>query len=111
MRSAPEPQRGVRLDPLHRAPGRSGYRAVRRQRGRHSYDNALAETVIGLFKTEVIYRQTWRCREDVEWAVADWVQWYNNEATAGPDRLHSPGGSRGGVLRRNQWLRQSGVTQ
>jgi putative transposase len=41
-----------------------------------SYDNALAETVIGLFKTEVIYRQTWRGREDVEWAVADWVQWY-----------------------------------
>jgi len=39
-----------------------------------SYDDALAETVIGLFKTEVIYRQTWRGREDVEWAVADWVR-------------------------------------
>jgi putative transposase len=49
-----------------------------------SYDNALAETVIGLFKTEVIYRQTWRGREDVEWAVADWVQWYNTQRLLGP---------------------------
>jgi len=49
-----------------------------------SYDNALAETVIGLFKTEVIYRQTWRGREDVEWAIADWVQWYNTKRLLGP---------------------------
>ena len=49
-----------------------------------SYDNALAETVIGLFKAEVIYRRTWRGREDVEWAVADWVHWYNTKRLLGP---------------------------
>jgi transposase InsO family protein len=43
-----------------------------------SYDNALAETVIGLFKTEEIYRRgPWRCLEDVEFATLEWVAWYN----------------------------------
>ena len=32
----------------------------------------------------MIYRQTWRGREDVEWAVADWVQWYNTKRLLGP---------------------------
>ena len=32
----------------------------------------------------VIYRRTWRGREDVEWAVADWVQWYNTKRLLGP---------------------------
>jgi putative transposase len=44
----------------------------------------MAATVIGLFQTEVIYRQTWRRREDVEWAVADWVQWYHTKRLLGP---------------------------
>lgn len=44
-----------------------------------SYDNALAETVIGLFKTEVIQRRgPWRSFEDVEFATLEWVDWYNN---------------------------------
>src|SRR5690606_7210498 len=39
-----------------------------------SYDNALAETIIGLFKTEVIHRQgPWRGFEDVEFATLNWV--------------------------------------
>jgi transposase InsO family protein len=39
-----------------------------------SYDNALAETVIGLFKTEVINRRgPWRSLEDVEYATLEWV--------------------------------------
>ena len=43
-----------------------------------SYDNALAESVIGLFKTEVIRRRgPWRGLEDVEFATLDWVSWYN----------------------------------
>jgi putative transposase len=43
-----------------------------------SYDNALAESVIGLFKTEVIRRKgPWRGLEDVEFATLDWVSWYN----------------------------------
>ena len=43
-----------------------------------SYDNALAESVIGLFKTEVIRRTgPWRCLEDVELATLTWVDWFN----------------------------------
>ena len=44
-----------------------------------SYDNALAESVIGLFKTEVIRRRgPWRNFEDVEFATLEWVWWFNN---------------------------------
>ena len=44
-----------------------------------SYDNALAESVIGLFKTEVIRRRgPWRGFEDVEFATLTWVAWYNS---------------------------------
>jgi transposase InsO family protein len=43
-----------------------------------SYDNALAESVIGLYKTEVIRRGgPWRGIEDVEFATLTWVAWYN----------------------------------
>jgi putative transposase len=43
-----------------------------------AYDNALAETVIGLFKTEVIRRQgPWRSLEAVEFATLAWVDWFN----------------------------------
>ncbi len=49
-----------------------------------SYDNALAETVIGLFKAEVIHRRgPWRSVEAVEFATLEWVDWFNNR------RLHS----------------------
>jgi putative transposase len=42
------------------------------------YDNALAETVIGLFKTEVIHhRGPWRSLEAVEFATLEWVDWFN----------------------------------
>jgi transposase InsO family protein len=50
-----------------------------------SYDNALAETVIGLFKTEVIRRLgPWRSLEAVEWATLDWVDWYNHRRLLEP---------------------------
>lgn len=42
-----------------------------------SYDNALAETINGLYKAEVIHRQSWRSREAVELATLTWVDWYN----------------------------------
>ena len=45
-----------------------------------SYDNALAETVIGLFKTEGIRQQgPWKSLEDVEFATLAWVDWFNNK--------------------------------
>ncbi len=44
-----------------------------------AYDNALAETVNGLYKTEVIHRQgPWTGLKDVEWATLKWVDWFNN---------------------------------
>ena len=44
-----------------------------------SYDNALAETIHGLYKTEVIHRQAWKSREAVEMATLRWVHWYNTK--------------------------------
>ena len=50
-----------------------------------SYDNALAESVIGLFKTEVIRRRgPWRGIEDVEFATLTWVAWYNGSRLLEP---------------------------
>jgi transposase InsO family protein len=50
-----------------------------------SYDNALAESVIGLFKTEVIQRKgPWRHLEAVEFATLDWVDWFNHRRLLEP---------------------------
>ena len=50
-----------------------------------AYDNALAESVIGLFKTEVIQRKgPWRSLEAVEFATLEWVDWFNNRRLLGP---------------------------
>jgi len=50
-----------------------------------SYDNALAETVNGLYKTELIRRQgPWRDLESVEFATLNWVDWYNNRRLLEP---------------------------
>ena len=50
-----------------------------------AYDNALAETVIGLFKTELIHQDgPWRGFEDVEYATLEWVAWYNTQRLLEP---------------------------
>jgi len=50
-----------------------------------AYDNALAESVIGLFKTEVIRRLgPWRSLEAVEFATLTWVDWFNTRRLLGP---------------------------
>lgn len=50
-----------------------------------SYDNALAETVIGLFKAEVIHRRgPWRSFETVEYATLEWVDWFNHRRLLEP---------------------------
>ncbi|MBE5254235.1 IS3 family transposase [Mixta sp. Marseille-Q2057] len=43
-----------------------------------SYDNAMAESINGLYKAEVIHRQSWKNRGEVELATLAWVDWYNN---------------------------------
>jgi transposase InsO family protein len=48
------------------------------------YDNALAESVIGLYKTEVItQRGPWHNLRDVEFATLEWVNWFNNSRLLG----------------------------
>ena len=54
---------------LHPKPRLAGY----------SYDNALAETVIGLYKTELVRnRGPWRGLDDLELATLEWVDWFNH---------------------------------
>jgi transposase InsO family protein len=50
-----------------------------------SYDNALAETINGLFETEVIrHRGPWRSMETVEFTTLEWVDWYNHRRLLEP---------------------------
>ena len=49
-----------------------------------SYDNALAETINGLYKAEVIHRRSWPTRESVELATLQWVAWFNDHRLLGP---------------------------
>ncbi|WP_448208742.1 integrase core domain-containing protein, partial [Azospirillum sp. sgz302134] len=50
-----------------------------------SYDNALAETINGLYKTEVIRRRgPWRTLEAVEFATLEWVDWFNHRRLLEP---------------------------
>jgi putative transposase len=50
-----------------------------------SYDNALAETIIGLYKTELICRRgPWKGLDDVEYATLEWVDWFNHRRLLEP---------------------------
>ena len=50
-----------------------------------SYDNALAETINGLFKAEVTHRRgPWRSFETVEYATLEWADWFNNRRLLEP---------------------------
>ena len=50
-----------------------------------SYDNALAETINGLYKTELIHRRApWKSRESVELATLEWVAWFNHNRLLEP---------------------------
>jgi putative transposase len=47
-----------------------------------AYDNAMAESFVDTFKTELIADRVWRSRSQLELAIVEWVAWFNN------DRLH-----------------------
>jgi len=50
-----------------------------------SYDNALAETINGMYKAEVIHRRgPWKSREAVEMATLEWVSWFNHQRLMEP---------------------------
>ena len=69
--------RPIPRHPLHRSPRRRRRRRIRWFQG-DSYDNAMAETVNGLYKSELTYnRGPWRTIDDVELATIAWVHWWN----------------------------------
>jgi putative transposase len=69
-----------------------------------SYDNALAETVIGLFKAEVIHRcGPWRSFEKVEFATLEWVDWFNTR------RLLEPIGNVPPIEAEARYYKEAGV--
>jgi transposase InsO family protein len=50
-----------------------------------SYDNALAETINGLYKTELIHRRApWKTKESLELATLQWVHWFNHQRLLEP---------------------------
>lgn len=50
-----------------------------------SYDNALAETINGLYKAEIIHRRgPWKTKQAVELATLEWVAWFNHHRLMGP---------------------------
>ena len=58
---------------------------------KHRSINALAETINGLYKAEVIEHEgPWRGKKDVELATLDWVHWYNEKRLYGPLGYISP---------------------
>ena len=70
-----------------------------------SFDNALAETVIGLFKTEVIRQQgPWKSFDEVEFATLAWVDWFNNR------RLLEPIGDMPPVEKEGEYYRKLEVS-
>jgi transposase InsO family protein len=49
-----------------------------------SYDNALAETINGLYKTELVHRRApWKTKESLELATLQWVHWFNHQRLLG----------------------------
>ncbi|EHU95857.1 putative transposase [Escherichia coli DEC4B] len=63
-----------------------------------SYDNAMAESINGLYKAEVIHRKSWKNRAEVELATLTWVDWYNNRRLLGRLGRYSSGRSRKDLL-------------
>jgi transposase InsO family protein len=73
-----------------------------------SYDNALAESVIGRFKTQVIQRLgPWKSFEAFEYKTPEWVAWFNQRTPAGAYREH-PARRGGSELPRDHRHRQDG---
>ena len=56
-----------------------------------SYDNSLADTINGLYKTELIHKRgPWRTADEMEYATLEWVDWFNNHRLLEPIGNISP---------------------
>jgi len=70
-----------------------------------SYDNAMAESMVGLYKTEVIRRRgPWKGFDDIEYATLEWVDWFNDRRLLEPIGHVPPASSRPPAIgRRRHW--------
>lgn len=94
---------------LRRALGRARGPALHRL-SRSSFDNALAETVNGLYKTELIRRRgPWRTVDDVELATLAWVHWFNTTRLHGALGAVPPAEFEGAYYRRLSTTQAVGV--
>ena len=75
-----------------------------------SDDNALAETINGLYKAEVIHRQSWQGLEMVEWATLTWVDWFNQRRLPEPIGYIPPAEAEAAYLSPTHRVRHGGVT-
>ena len=65
-----------------------------------SYDNALAETINGLYKAELIHRRTpWKTKESLELATLQWVSWFNHHRLLEPIGYIPPAEAEGNYYR------------
>jgi transposase InsO family protein len=77
-----------------------------------SYDNAMAETIIGLYKTEVIrMRGPWKRLDDVEYATLEWVDWFNHRRILEPIGDIPPAEKETNYHRQTTPAKQAGLTQ
>jgi len=75
-----------------------------------SYDNALAETIIGLFKTELVRRRgPWRGLDQVEYATLEWVDWFNHRRLLEPIGYVPPAEFEAAYHRREDPSRTAGL--
>jgi transposase InsO family protein len=102
--------RAVRVDQVHRAAGGGRHRPSVGGIG-DSYDNALAEAIMGLYKTEVMRRRgPWCSLETVEFATLAWVDWFNHRRLLEPIGNIPPPRRRRPIMpssRRSPWRRDS----
>ena len=75
-----------------------------------SYDNALAETINGLYKTELIHRRgPWKTKAALELATLEWVCWFNHQRLLGPIGYMPPAEAEANYYR--QLAKNLGVTE
>lgn len=67
-----------------------------------SYDNALAETINGMYKAEVVHRKAWRSVDAVELATLNWVHWYNHQRLLEPIGYIPPAEAEANYLQQSQ---------
>ena len=77
-----------------------------------SFDNALAETIIGLYKTELIRRHgPWKGLDDVEYATLEWVDWFNHRRLLEPTGYVPPAEFEAAYWRREAPVSIKGLKQ